>query len=91
MGRSQEARQLSIVVPKFGKHLPRKETPVLGILDSLMAGDVTDTSQRMSANLARTLGDVIRHGEDVFGLLIKQQMVVAEVPATDVPVEPLGL
>jgi hypothetical protein len=44
MGRPEEARQLSVIVPKFGKHLPWKETPVLGFFDSLMAGDVPDGS-----------------------------------------------
>jgi hypothetical protein len=47
-----------------------------------MAGDVPDTSQRISANLACTLRNVICHDEDLVGLFIKQQMVIAEVPAS---------
>ena len=88
VGRAEEARQLGIIVPKFGKHLPGEKTPVVGIFDPLMTGDVPDTSQRISPNLACTFRNVIRHGEDLFGLFIEQQMVIAEVPARDYsPVE----
>src|SRR4029077_3489856 len=91
VGRTKETRQLSVIVPKFGNHLPGKETPVVGIFDPAMTGDVPDTSQRIPANLARTFSNVIRHDKDLFGVFIKQQMVIAEVPSSDVPVEPLGL
>jgi len=56
VGRTEEARQLSIIVPKFGKHLPGKKTPVVGIFDPSMTGDVPDTSQRISPNLGRPFG-----------------------------------
>ncbi len=76
VGRTEEARQLSVIVSKFGKHLPGKETPVLGILDPLMTGDVPDTSQRISPNLACTFRNVIRHDEDLFGLACLPKLAV---------------
>ena len=46
---------------------------------------------RGSTELARTLGDAIRHGKDLFRLFIEQEVVVAEVRPTHVPVEVFGL
>src|SRR5713101_564182 len=46
-----------------------------------MFGDVADGMQRVSANLARSLRDVVGHGEDLCGLFVEEQVIVAEVPA----------
>ena len=50
-----------------------------------------DGTQRRAADLADALGDRIGHGIDLIGLLIQQQVVVAEVRAAHVPVKILGL
>ena len=47
--------------------------------------------QRGAADLADPLGHVVGVGQDVRGLLVEQQMVVAEMRPADVPVEILGL
>ena len=46
---------------------------------------------RLAADLADTLGDRVGDAEDLVGLLVEDQMVVAEMRAADVPVEVLGL
>jgi hypothetical protein len=51
---------------------------------------VPDRPQRGSADLARTLGDIVGHGEDLVGLLIQQKMIVAKMAARHVPMEILG-
>jgi hypothetical protein len=47
--------------------------------------------QRRSANFARPLGDVVGHGEDLFSLLVQEQMIVAKMAAAHMPVEILRL
>jgi len=39
------------------------------------------------ADLARSFRNVIRHGEDLLGLLVEQQVVIAEMAPAHVPVE----
>ena len=56
-----------------------------------MPGDVADRAQRDAADLAHALGQLVGGGEDLLGLLVEQEMVVAEMRAADVPVEVLGL
>src|SRR5687767_8164509 len=44
-----------------------------------------------AADLAHPLRDRIRYGEDLIALLIKQEMVIAEIRSAHVPMEILGL
>ena len=43
--------------------------------------------QRHAANLAHALGDIIGHREQLRGVFIQEQMVIAEMRSADVPVE----
>ena len=42
-------------------------------------------------SLAHALGQLVGGGENRVGLLVEHQMIVAEMPAADVPVKVLGL
>jgi hypothetical protein len=57
------------------------------IKDTLSARDLADRVQRESAKLSNALGDWIRHGKKLVGVLVEQQMVIAEMRAAHVPVE----
>ena len=61
------------------------------VLEALALGDVADRAQRGAADLAHALGQFVGGGEDLVGLLVEQQVVVAEMRPADVPVEVLGL
>ena len=61
------------------------------VLDRLVPGDIADRAQRGAAHLAHPLGQLVGGGEDLVGLLVEEQMVVAEMRPADVPVEVLGL
>src|SRR6266436_6429329 len=50
-------------------------------------GDVADRLDRKSANFPNSLGDWIRHGEKLVAMFVEQQVVVAKMRATHVPVE----
>ena len=57
----------------------------------LELGDMADRAERGAADLADPLGHVVGGAQDIGGLLVEQQVVVAEMRAADVPVEILGL
>jgi hypothetical protein len=60
------------------------------VLDGLQFPDLPDRAQRDAAELAHPLGQLVGGGENRVGLLVEHQMIVAEMPAADVPVEILG-
>src|SRR6266576_4326290 len=43
--------------------------------------------QGVSPNLAGSLGDIIGHGENLLGLFVEEQMIVAKMVAAHVPVK----
>ena len=47
--------------------------------------------KRQAADLADSLGNRVGHPEELIGLLIEQQLVVAKMRSAHVPVEILGL
>src|SRR5258708_34409053 len=57
----------------------------------MKARDLADRSKRRAADLAHPFGDRIGHGKDLAGLLVEQEVVVAEMRPADVPVEVLRL
>src|SRR5258708_34272510 len=56
-----------------------------------MLRDIADGMERGGADLEGSLGYVVRHGENLSGLFIQQQMIVPKMAAAHVPVEVLGL
>jgi hypothetical protein len=82
--------QRFVVVGQLGDHVQGLDIFRIVIEHALIAGNVTDRSQRKSANLADSLCDWISHREKLVGVLVEKQMVIAEVRATHVPVEIFG-
>jgi hypothetical protein len=56
-----------------------------------MLRNIADGMERGSADLARAFGDIVRHREDLLGLLVEEQVVIAEVAPAHVPVKILRL
>jgi hypothetical protein len=83
--------QLLVVLAKLGKHVERRDEVGVVILDSLQGADVTDGAEGRAADLADALGDGVGCGKDLIGLLVQQQIVVAEMRPGDMPVEILRL
>src|SRR5262249_1260151 len=52
---------------------------------------VPDRAQRRAADLAHALGKLVGSGENLLGLLVEQQVVVAEMRSAHVPMEVLRL
>ena len=82
---------LAVVLGELGQHVLRVDVVGVVVGDALLAGDLADRVQRGAADLAGALGHRVGHGEDLVGLLVEQQVEVAEVRPRHVPVEVLGL
>ena len=87
----QTSRQLLVVIAQFADHLERSNRFLIVIFQSLVFADVADGTDRCPADLARPFRDVVGHGEDLRGLLVEQQVVVAKVLPAHVPVKVLRL
>src|SRR6266850_2444106 len=80
-------RELFIVVAQLRKHIEGRNVLRVVVQNALETGNVTDGAQRRSADFAHALGDAVGGREDLAGLLVHQEVVVAEVRAGHVPVE----
>src|SRR5206468_3060519 len=58
---------------------------------ALMSRDIADGTERRRPDFTGALGNRVRHGEDLVGVLVEQQVVIAKVPPADVPVKVLRL
>src|SRR5258708_33613950 len=65
MGGTQRSCQLLIVVTKLGQHVVRRDEFGVVVLQALMLGDIPNGMDSRSANLARSLGDLVGHREDL--------------------------
>ena len=52
---------------------------------------MADRAQRGAADLADALGDVVGGRENLLGLLVEEEVIIAEVGARYMPMEVLGL
>jgi hypothetical protein len=82
---------VAIVGQQTLDHLLGRDVVVVVVLDSLQLGDVTNAADGGAADAAHTLGEDVDRRENLFSLIVKEQMVIAKVRAGHVPVEVLGL
>ena len=80
-----------IVFKQLSEHIARIDKVRVVVAQALQPGDVPNRSNRSAADFASSLRNVVGHCKDLAGLLIKQQVVVAEVRSTNVPMKILGL
>src|ERR1700730_400044 len=88
---TQVSGQFQIVRAKLNQHVLRRDAFVVAVLEPQMLGDITDGSDCSSTDFARSLGDIVRHREDLSTMLIEQEVVISEMRAIDVPMEILRL
>jgi hypothetical protein len=87
VGPPQESREFAVVGAKIGEHFVRREGFFVIVFETLVPGNIADGTERCGAELAGTLGDVVGHGEDLIGVLVEQEMVIAKISAGHVPME----
>src|SRR6185437_10994780 len=69
----------------------RRHELLIVVLERLQPCNVADRPQRQTADLAHPLGNVVGYPENLLGLFVEQQMVVAKVWSAHVPMEVLSL
>src|ERR1019366_4857730 len=69
---AQAGRQLPVVVTQLGEHVLRRDEIGIVVQDALQPADVPDRAQGRAADLANTLGQRIRGGEDLVGMLVEE-------------------
>ena len=79
-----------VVLMQLAQHVGRGDEVGVVVRNSLQTCDVPDGSDCGSADLTDTLSDIVRNCEDLIGMVVKQEMVVAKVRATHVPMEVFG-
>ena len=75
----------------LGQHVVRRHELRIVVEDALQAADVPDRAQRHAAELAHPLRDRVRSGEDLVGMLVEKEVIVAKMRPRHVPVKVLGL
>src|SRR5579871_2210373 len=83
--------QLHVVVAQLGQHILRRHVVGVVVEHPLQAGDMSDGPYGGPANLPDALRDSVRRGEELRGLRVHHQVVLAEMRARDVPVKVLHL
>src|SRR5229473_2892554 len=91
VGLAHRGSDVLVVFHQLAKHFARRHVALVVVLDGLQFSDLPDRAHRGAAELANALGQLIGGGENRVGLLVEHQMIVAEMPAADVPMKILGL
>ena len=91
MGFAHARDEVRIIALEFGEHIFGGDVGGVVIENALMAPDFADRMQSDAADFADALGNVVGHFENLAGLLIEQQMIVAEMRPAHVPMKILSL
>ncbi len=84
---AQESRQFPVVGMKLSKHVLRGGGFAVVVFQALVLCDVTNGVKRGPAEFSRSLGNIVRHIKDLLCVFIEQNVVIAEVAPSHVPVE----
>ncbi len=86
--RFAEARcERFVVVRQLGEHVQWLDVFSIVIEHSLSTRDLSDRMQRESADLPNAFRDDVSHGEELLGVFIEKQMIIAEVMPAHMPVK----
>lgn len=83
--------QHSIVLQKFCKHGPGSLSLLVAVSDSLVASDVSDGVQGISAQLSGAFGNWVSHRQQLIGFFLEQAVVIMEMWTRHMPIKVLSL
>src|SRR5215510_7306026 len=78
---------VTVVLDQARDHLLGRHALLVVIANGLKLADMRDAPDGRSADLSYTLGEQVDRAEDGLGMLIEQQVIVAEVRSVDMPVK----
>ena len=76
-----------VVVRQLGEHVQWLDVFSIVIEHALRSRDLSDRMQRKSADFANAFRDDVCHCEELFGVFIEKQMIIAEVMPAHMPVK----
>jgi hypothetical protein len=79
------------ILVKFAEHILRSNEVSVIVGQPLGSADLADRANGGPANLANPFGYVVRHCEDLIGMIIEEQMVIPKVRPGHMPMKVLGL
>ena len=82
---------MHIISVKLGQHFFWGDEFGIVVFQRLVARDVADRTECSSAKFTRALRDLVGHGEELVGVIIQHQVVIAKVASSHVPVKVLRL
>src|SRR3546814_16572242 len=91
MGFPHALGEREVVVLELCHHVFGRDEICVVVLYMLQPGDVADRADRRAADLAGSFRDVVRHRENLRGLVVKEEVVLPELLAGYVPMEIRGL
>ncbi len=80
-----------VVVHEFVEHIDGPHIVLVVVFDALQLRDLSNRADRGAADLAGALGEDVDTAFQLLGLLVEQEMIVAEMWSADMPMEVLGL
>ena len=76
-----------VVVRQLGEHVQWLDVFGIVIEHALSTRDLSDRMQGESADLPNAFRNDVSHGEELLGVFIEKQMIIAEVMPAHMPVE----
>ena len=87
---AQTRGECFVVVHQLGQHIQRLDVFGIVIEHALGTRDLSDRMQRESTDLAHTFCDNVGHGEELLGVVVEEQVIIAEMMPAHVPMEIFG-
>src|SRR6266436_240402 len=87
MSFAQTRGQRFVVVGQLSEHVQRLDIIVVIIEHALSSRNMTDRLERRATDLPDSFRDGIRHRKKLLSLFIQEQVIIAEMRATHVPME----
>ena len=84
---AQPAGEITIVFPQLRQHVERLDVGGVIVFHALHFSDLAGRTQRRPANLADAFRHRIGHGEELVGLFVEEQVIIAEMGPAHVPME----
>ena len=76
-----------VVVRQLGEHVQWLDVFGIIIEHALSAGDLSDGMQCQAPDLANAFRNDVGHGEELLGMFIEKQVIIAEVMPAHMPVK----
>jgi KaiC/GvpD/RAD55 family RecA-like ATPase len=79
-----------LVFEQLAEHVLRRPLIRVAVGDALLSRNVADRASRRGAYFANAFRNIVGQRENLISVIVKQQVVIAKMRTTDVPMEVFG-